>query len=65
MLGCKLNVMMNKHLDQMIMCAIFANCKKEKIDIKFSEIIETYIELNQHNKEMHDGLIYKIVVEER
>jgi len=57
--------MMNKHLDQMIMCAIFANCKKEKIDIKFSEIIETYIELNQHNKEMHDGLIYKIVVEER
>lgn len=31
-----------RHVDQMILCAIFATCKVHQIDIRFNEIREKY-----------------------
>ena len=43
----------NRHIDQLIICSIYANCKLNQIDVKFNEIKEKYLELNQHNKQFH------------
>lgn len=35
-------ILLNRHIDQLIMCSLFAVNRKEKLDIKFAEIIEAY-----------------------
>ena len=34
--------------------------KKEKIDLRLTEILEAYKEINEHNKDQHDAIIMAI-----
>lgn len=42
------------------MCCIFALNKIEKLDLRFTDIIEVYKEVNQYNKDLHDSIIMEI-----
>lgn len=44
------------------MCSIFAVSKREKIDVKFADILEGYRELNEHSKDIHEEIYQKISV---
>lgn len=59
------SLLLDWNIDQIVMCAVFATCKREKKDILFSEIIKAYTDNNPYNKESHDSLIYVIQTEDR
>ena len=41
-----MDLFINHHIDQMIMCSVFAICRKEKNQIKFRDIITAYEDEN-------------------
>jgi hypothetical protein len=50
----------NHHLDQMILCSFYAVCKTSQNNIKFIDIKVKYEECSQHNKSMHQELIWNV-----
>lgn len=54
-----------RHIDQLIMCTIFAINRKERLDIKFADIIEAYKDSNEQNRDMHEAIVKQIVVEDK
>jgi hypothetical protein len=50
----------NRHLDQMILCSFYAVCKTSQVNIKFIDIKVKYEECSQHNKTMHQELIWNV-----
>lgn len=58
-------MLLNRHIDQLIMCTIFAINRKERLDIKFADIIEAYKESNEQNRDMHEVIVKQIVVEDK
>lgn len=49
LLGHETSLLMNRHLDQLVMCTIFCVCKVHPdIQITFSSIISKYAELNKN-----------------
>lgn len=37
-----IDIVQNRHLDQLIICAFYVNCRLSQIDVKFNEIKEKY-----------------------
>jgi hypothetical protein len=50
-------LMFNRHLDQMVLCAMYAICKTNQIDAKFNDIKVKYEECSLYNKVMHQDII--------
>lgn len=59
------DLLLNRHIDQLIMCTMYAVNKKEKLDIKFQDIIDVYKEVNFYNRDMHDALVKQISNEDK
>ncbi|EGR27249.1 hypothetical protein IMG5_199290 [Ichthyophthirius multifiliis] len=57
-LGNQSELLINRHIDQLILCCIYSYCKICKINILFKSIIQVYENLNQHNSNMIRELIY-------
>ena len=58
-------VLFNRHLDQLIVCCIYAVCKNHKMDIRFNDIKAKYEELNPANKDEHDGLMRHVYLDSK
>ena len=58
-----MDIIENRHLDQLIICSFYVNCRVAHIDVKFNEIKEKYEETNPYNKGIHDDLIFKVYME--
>lgn len=49
-----IDMVQNRHLDQLIICSFYVNCRVAQIDVKFNEIKEKYEEANPYNKSLHE-----------
>jgi hypothetical protein len=58
-------MLLNRHIDQLIMCTIFAINRKERLEIKFAEIIEAYKDANFYNRDLHEALVKQINIEDK
>lgn len=52
----------HRHIDQMVICSIYANCKASHVELKFQEIKEKYEEVNSNNKAMHDEIMHRVYI---
>ena len=51
-----------RHIDQLILCAIFCNCRKAGYDIRFNNIKEVYEESNPSLKSSIESIICKVYI---
>ena len=58
-------MLQNRHLDQIIICSFYVNCRVEGLDVKFNEIKQKYEEVNPYNKSLHEELIFKVYMEDQ
>ena len=53
-------MMEGRHLDQLLICAVYIICKKEEVEIKFMEIKDKYETTNPNNKPLHEEIICRV-----
>ena len=59
------DLLYNRNIDQLIICAIFANCKADKYDIMFNEIRQCYEESNPNLKAIVPDILCNIYISDR
>ena len=55
----------NRNIDQLIICAIFANCKADKNEILFNDIRKEYEESNPNLKPIIPDILCNIYISDR
>lgn len=63
-ISLNIDFLFNRHIDQLIICAIFANSKSDGYDIKFNDIKQYYMDSNPNLKEILDDIICNVYVGE-
>lgn len=58
------DLLLNRHMDQLIICAIFANCKVDRYDIKFNDIKQCYEDSNPNLKSIVHEIICNVFISE-
>ena len=53
-----INLMLDRHLDQLIMCSVYAACKISQMSIKFQDIMKYY----RMSKSTNSSLVYRSVL---
>ena len=53
-------MLINRHLETLIFCAIYSVCKIFKFDIKFQEILQKFQDLPVANKTMYNEIVYQV-----
>ncbi|KAL4446465.1 hypothetical protein ABPG74_001206 [Tetrahymena malaccensis] len=56
------DILLGRHIDQLVICSIYIMCKLFKSETIFKQILNKYEELNSHNKSMMRELIYAMPV---
>ena len=51
-----------RHMDQLILCSMFSNCKRAGYDIKFNNIKEVYEEANPNLKSSLENIVCRVFI---
>ena len=58
-------IFLNRFLEQIIMCSVYALCKIHSQKVKFQEIISKYQKISSFSKSLFQSIIYKCKIKEK